>query len=227
LLGLLQSLPADVAVYPLGADLPVFDLHCPIMSLPLACQTGLADIPAAVPYLFPHPEKLQTFSRYLGQTKCLRVGLVWSGSSGHLNDHNRSIALSLWQPLLQQPAEFHCLQKEIREQDAAFLADCNQIGLHQDAAALLDAMDLVISVDTAVAHLAGAMGKPVWILLPYAADFRWLLQRDDSPWYPTACLFRQPAIADWQSVIDRVAERLAEWVAEHASKQCRAQLIYD
>lgn len=217
LLSLLGSLPGEFILTAPGQDLPAFDLHCPIMSLPLAFRTTLADIPASIPYLYADTAKQQVWRKRLGDKTKIRVGLAWSGALEHSNDHNRSIALKLLEPLLSLPVEFHCLQKDIRPDDALTLADFKQIHQHQtelndfsDTAALVDAMDLIISVDTALAHLAGAMAKPVWILLPYVPDFRWLLNRSDSPWYPTAKLFRQPAIGNWHGLVAEVTEKLAE-----------------
>jgi hypothetical protein len=142
---------------------------------------------------------------------------VWSGSSGHKNDHNRSLALAEMLPLVADWAEWVSLQKEVRKTDAGLLAsrpDIHHLGEQlndfADTAALVELIDVVVTADTSVAHLAGAMGKAVWILLPFNPDWRWLLDREDSPWYPTARLFRQPAIGDWSSVIDRVREELVQ-----------------
>jgi tetratricopeptide (TPR) repeat protein len=205
---LISSLPGDFTLLKSGEALPAFDLHCPIMSLPLAFKTTLDTIPAAVPYLFAAPAKQAFWQARLGKKSALRVGLVWAGSAAHRNDHNRSMPLSLFAPLLRLPCEFHALQKEFRPEDAALLAERGLVRTHAeclgdfaDTAALIQAMDLVICVDTSVAHLAGALGAPLWILLPYLPDYRWLNAREDSPWYPTARLFRQPAYGDWGSVI--------------------------
>jgi hypothetical protein len=139
----------------------------------------------------------------------LKVGLVWSGSEKHKNDLNRSLRLEELLPLTDLPAQWHSLQKDIRQPDADILRQHPEIHQHQselndfsDTAALIQCMDLVISVDTSVAHVAGALGKPVWILLPYLPDFRWLLDREDSPWYPSARLLRQPQTGDWRSVVE-------------------------
>ena len=147
-----------------------------------------------------------------------RVGIVWSGNSTHADDHNRSIALARMVPIFDVPdIQFVSLQKGLRDADAQTLAaDSRLIDLAQhfadfnDTAAAIAALDLVISVDTSVAHLAGALGKPVWVLLPYCPDWRWLLDRSDSPWYPTAELIRQPCIGDWDSVIEQVRRKLSE-----------------
>ena len=144
-----------------------------------------------------------------------RVGLVWSGNVKHKNDRNRSMALRTLAPLLDLDCDFHSLQKEIKAEDLAALAEGSRIQTHEaelndfaDTAALIAELDLVITVDTSVAHLAGALGKPVWILLPYTPDFRWMTERGDSPWYPTAHLFRQRDRGDWDSVIKEVGAAL-------------------
>jgi tetratricopeptide (TPR) repeat protein len=188
-----------------GEPLPAHDLHCPCMSLPLACGTTLATIPAEVPYLAV-PESIGNSWRARledarsGDGAGPRIGVAWSGSTAHRNDRQRSLALGQLLPLLAMPAEFHSLQKEYRTGDRELLTGNGRLrdwsaGLDTlaDTAGLIAQLDLVIAVDTAVAHLAGALGKPVWLLLPAAPDYRWLLARTDSPWYPTMRLFRQPA----------------------------------
>ncbi|HKA46355.1 MAG TPA: tetratricopeptide repeat protein [Burkholderiales bacterium] len=193
-----------------GEPLPEFDCHCPLLSLPLACGTRLDNIPAAIPYLGCDPSRVNEWRNRLGVQTLPRVGLTWAGRPGHKNDHNRSIPLVEFEKLLSGRAQFVSLQKELRPADRAALEARRDI-LHfgdelkdfADTAALVELMDVVVSVDTSVAHLAGAMGKRVWLLLPFAPDWRWLLQRDDSPWYPTATLLRQPTIGDWASVIER------------------------
>jgi hypothetical protein len=151
----------------------------------------------------------------LGVRQRPRVGLAWSGNPSHQNDRHRSIALEQFVRLASGPFEFVSLQKEIRPRDRAVLEQRRDIRRFdaeladfQDTAALLQHMDLVVTVDTVVAHLAAAMGRPVWLLLPFVPDWRWLLDRDDSPWYPTVRLFRQPRFGDWRSVIDRVIHEL-------------------
>lgn len=198
-----------------GMTPPDFDYHCPIMSLPFAFKTTLETIPVEVPYLYADSDKQKEWRQRLGNKTKSRVGLVWSGSIEHKNDHNRSISFQALSSLFNLSIEFHCLQKEIRADDEAVIALNGKITIHKDylvdfsdTAALIEEMDLVISVDTSVAHLAGALGKEVWILLPYAPDFRWMLEREDSSWYPTAKLFRQPAIGDWDSVINRIIKEL-------------------
>ena len=222
LVALISSLKGIYTVIELGHECPGFDFHSPIMSLPLAFKTTVATIPAQIPYLYSNVEKQVLWHKRLGVKTRLRVGLVWSGSTLHKNDVNRSIPLALLASVLDLPIAFHALQKDIRADDAVFLANHTAIQTHQDelldfsdTAALVAAMDLVITVDTSVAHLAGALGKPVWLLLSYIPDFRWLLNRADSPWYPTATLFRQSVADDWTSVMVSVADELK---LRHASK---------
>ena len=195
-----------------GEPIPSFDLHCPL-------HEPAAGVPhrarARSPRTFLISRRRPNGSRN-GQRACrsgqgLRVGLVWSGNATHRDDHNRSIALARLAPLFDVPGvQFVSLQKDLREADAQVLAAEPRIadigrdfGDFCDTAAAVAAMDLVISVDTSVAHLAGALGKPVWVLLPLCPDWRWLTDREDSPWYPTARLFRQPRVGDWDSVIGR------------------------
>jgi ADP-heptose:LPS heptosyltransferase len=141
--------------------------------------------------------------------------LVWSGNPAHLNDHNRSMPLQALKPLLELDYEFHSLHKEIRPEEQALLTELTQIHPHQDelhdyacTAALISAMDLIISVDTSVVHLAGALGKKIWVLLPLLPDWRWMLEREDRPWYPSARLFRQRSKRDWSGLIDNVIAEL-------------------
>ncbi len=205
----------DVVFVAAGESRPAFDLHCPLLSLPLAFGTQPGTIPAAVPYLAASAER-QAYWRDRVPPGRLRAGFVWSGQSSHKNDGNRSIALPRLSALFENP-QVRCfsLQRDLREADAEALRDLpnlvhlgDELRDFADTAAIISLLDVVISVDTAVAHLAGALGKPVVILLPYAADFRWMRDRDDSPWYPGAKLCRQPAFGDWDSVIARVAEEL-------------------
>lgn len=185
-----------------------------MMSLPLAFGTDLASIPAEVPYLQAPAERRARWREVLGAGDGRRrVGVVWWGNPSYSNDRQRSIPLARFAPLLaRRGVSFHVMADRLRPDEAEqarTLATVHEgIADFADTAALLEAMDLVISVDTGVAHLAGALARPVWILLPSCPDWRWLLARDDSPWYPTARLFRQPARGDWDSVITRVGETL-------------------
>jgi hypothetical protein len=186
------------------------------MSLPLAFGTRIDRVPAEVPYLFAPQGRVTRMRARLLQTSARRIGLVWSGKPSHKNDHNRSIALTRLKPLLDVPGtSFVSLQREYREADLGALAALPILRLDADiadfadTAAAIDTLDLVIAVDTAVAHLAGSLGKPLWVLLSHVQDWRWMIGREDNPWYPTARLFRQGPDGDWEPVIDRVAAALA------------------
>jgi ADP-heptose:LPS heptosyltransferase len=201
-----------------GDALPEFDLHCPLASLPLAFATTLDTIPAQVPYLRSPAERIDAWRARLPSTTSLpRVGLVWSGDARHKNDRRCSMAFEALAPLVATPGiDFVSLQKNAREADLQALRRCgNVIDIaaeledFADTAAVILLLDLVITVDTSVAHLAGSLGKPVWILLPVTVDWRWLTDREDSPWYPTARLFRQTSAGDWPGVIARVRQELA------------------
>jgi Tfp pilus assembly protein PilF len=214
LVRLLSGLPG-VTVIGRGEALPPFDLHCPLLSLPLALGTDAATIPAAIPYIVPRALDVRCWREKLPARRPF-IGLVWSGGREHDNDMNRSLRFAALAPLLDLPdVSFVSLQKDVREEDAADLhgrQDVIAIGAEfrdfADTAAAIAGLDAVISVDTAVAHLAGAMGKPLLLLLPFAADFRWLRERVDSPWYPTAQLYRQPKFGDWNGVIATLAQDL-------------------
>jgi hypothetical protein len=205
---LLSAMPG-VTVIARGEPLPAFDMHCPLLSLPLAFATQPGTIPADIPYVAPSAADVAALRERLPQQRPL-VGLVWSGERSHDNDLNRSLRFEILAPLLDLPdVAFIGLQHEVRDDDAGCVRNCPNVLLigqefrdFADTAAAVAALDLVISVDTAVAHLAGAMGKRLFLLLPFAADFRWLRERQDSPWYPTAQLFRQPKFGDWDGVMD-------------------------
>jgi tetratricopeptide (TPR) repeat protein len=209
----------DVEVVAHRQPLPAFDLQCPLMSLPLAFRTQLSTIPAEVPYVVPTaddraaPSSIDPRQRPPGCA--LRVGLAWAGDPLHKNDLNRSMRLATLRPLLALPhLQFVSLQQEIRGEDAEVLrnhANVQTAGPFRDfaqTAAVIAGLDAVIAVDTAVAHLAGAMGKPLFLLLPFGADFRWLRERADSPWYPSARLFRQHAFDDWGRAVDGLCQEL-------------------
>jgi len=204
-----------------GKPLPSFDCHCPLMSLPLAFKTRLNTIPRPVRYLSPTQDKLAYWNRRLGEKQKPFVGLVWGGRTTHYNDHNRSIPLNLILPHLAEGVQYISLKKELLDADRAALQQSSirhfgdELNDFGDTAALCDLMDVVISVDTSAAHLAGAMGKPTWILLPYVAEWRWLLGREDSPWYPTAKLYRQTRMGDWDSVLRRVKADVVAFTAVH------------
>lgn len=216
LAGLLGSLAGVTQVLCRGDALPRFDFHCPLMSLPLAFGTELATIPNAVPYLSADPARVAHWSTVLGEKTKPRVGIVWNGNPQHQNDSQRSIALSEFMRLLSDRCEFVVLQKELKMLDKAVLGMkpnvrqfCDGINDFSDTAALCELVDVVVTVDTSVAHLAGALGRPVLVLLSSrAADWRWLMDRSDSPWYPSATLYRQQEEGDWAGVIEQVKSQL-------------------
>jgi len=196
--------------------LPPFDLHCPLMSLPRAFDTTLDTIPAEVPYLRAPAAHLDKWRRRLPQTRALKIGINWAGNPDFKRDDARSIGLRRMLPLLAAAdVQFFSLQKDLRPGDSEILQGHPQITLlgpeidtFADTAAIVSLLDLVISSDTALVHLAGALGKRVWVLLQFVPDWRWLLDREDSPWYPTARLFRQERIDDWEPVIAAVDREL-------------------
>ncbi|BAM89348.1 putative TPR domain protein [Bradyrhizobium oligotrophicum S58] len=195
---------------------PAFDMHCPVMSLPLAFGTTLDTIPPAS-YLPPLPaDRIAAWEARLGPHDRLRVGLVWSGNPHQANDRNRSMPLATLLPLLDVEADFFSLQKELRPADRTLLAQQSRIRDvsaeltdFADTAALISCLDVVVTVCTSVAHLAATLGRPTWIMLPYLADWRWLRDRDDSPWYPSARLFRQDESGRFEPVVARVRGELA------------------
>ncbi|MGJ4946964.1 tetratricopeptide repeat protein [Bradyrhizobium sp. HKCCYLS20291] len=195
---------------------PAFDMHCPIMSLPLAFGTTLDSIPPAN-YLPPLPaDRIAAWEQRLGAHDRLRVGLVWAGNPHQANDGNRSMPLSTLLPLLDVDADFISLQKELRPADNALLAQQSRIRdltteltNFAETAALMSCLDVVVTVCTSAAHLAATVGRPTWIMLPHLADWRWLRDRDDSPWYPSARLFRQDASRRFEPVVARVRDELA------------------
>jgi tetratricopeptide (TPR) repeat protein len=215
LFSLLSALTGVSQLLLKSAPLPPCDLHCPISSLPLIFGTRLETIPVDTSYL-PRPAaaRVQAWERCLqsrlGPRGKLRVGLAWSGRAEHTNDHNRSSKFQDLSHLLDLDAAFVSLQKDPRPDDRAKLerTDIVDLTMHfadlAETAALMSCLDLVITVDTSIAHLAGALGRPTWILLPYAPDHRWLLGRDDSPWYETVRLFRQDQRRDYAPVIERM-----------------------
>lgn len=217
LTALMSTLAGPAQVIAKGSALPDFDLHCPLLSLPLAFGTRPDTIPAETAYL-----KAPSSHRWRDRLAAVRrpaIGLVWSGNPAHHRDAERSASLAALEPSLDAEATFVSLQKEPRPADAALLAQRpeilrfgEQLGDFSDTAALIAALDLVIAVDTSVAHLAAALGKPAWILLQYLPDWRWMLHREDSPWYPTARLFRQNETRRWDAVVARVRTALDEFL---------------
>jgi hypothetical protein len=211
---LMSGLAGAADVVTSDEPLPAFDVHCPLLSLPLAFGTRLETIPSATPYLRAPAQSLTHWQERLGPLRLPRIGLAWSGGP---TLRHRSMQLKDLLPLLDVDARFVSLQKDVPAEDATVLKDHSKL-LHfgdeltdfSETAALISQLDLVISVDTAVAHLAGALARPVWVLLPFVPDWRWQLNGDDSPWYPTARLFRQDASRAWDKVIARVHAMLRE-----------------
>jgi hypothetical protein len=215
---LMASLSGVAQILSRGEALPDFDLHCPLLSLPRAFGTELRAIPNAVPYLAVAKDAVTRWGARLGASGRRKIGIAWSGRPTHKNDRNRSVTLADFLKIFAgTDAAIVSLQREVRDADAAMLrerADVIHFGENlrdfADTAALMENLDLVIAVDTSVVHLAGALGKPVWVLLPFMPDWRWLLDRDDSPWYPNARLFRQDESRAWDSVIASVNAALRE-----------------
>jgi len=192
-----------------------FDAHVPLMSLPLALKTRLDSVPGAAPYLAVPERAKAAWAGRLGPASRLKVGLTWSGNPGHRNDRNRSLPLAALGPLLEADVELHSLQKDYRPGDLEALTAAGRIidhsaelGSFADTAALIDLLDAVVAVDTATAHLAGALGKRLLLLLPFAPDFRWGLSGPDTPWYPTAHLLRQKTPGEWGPVVEEAASLL-------------------
>jgi hypothetical protein len=191
-----------------------FHLHCPLLSMPLAFGTRLETI-LSLPdgYLKASPTDIAVWQQKLPQ-KRRRIGVVWGGNPDHPNDHNRSLPLARLQGLWRPDDAWISLQKDVREADRPLLEAFDildpsaELKDFADTAALISALDLVISVDTSVAHLAGALGKPCWVMLPFTPDFRWLLDREDSPWYPKMRLFRQQRPGDWEGVLEKLGAAL-------------------
>jgi len=214
LLPLLSRLEG-ITVIAIGAPLPAIDFYCPMLSLPLAFRTRLDTIPATMPYLSAPAVRVAYWKDRLPQMRP-RAGFVWAGQASHKNDSNRSISLARLAPLFEETSvAFISLQTDLRPADRDLVDSLPNLthfgdGLRDfaDTAAIVCLLDVVVTVDTAMAHLAGALGKEVIILLPHAAEFRWMRDRGDTPWYPTAKLFRQPAFGDWDSVITRIRDEL-------------------
>lgn len=211
---LMRSLAGIEVVIARGESLPRFDVHCPLLSLPLAFGTTVSTIPNVVPYLHASADRVAQWQVRLGGASRPRIGVAWAGSGAFENDQ-RSLALEALAGALPAGPAYVSLQKEVRESDGAALAARPDIANFQtsladfaDTAALIELMDLVVTVDTAVAHLAAALGKPVLLLAAFNPTWRWLLGRGDSPWYPTVRLVRQAAFGDWSAALSEVREAI-------------------
>jgi len=197
------------------SELPRFDVQAAMMSLPMIFGTTAESIPARTPYLRAEPTRVEFWRQTLGPAKLFRVGLAWAGNPRHVNDRRRSIDLKRMDALRHvSGVEWHSLQigeearAQVRDGGAWFHSPLPDTGDCGNLAALMCSLDLIVSVDSMPAHLAGALGRPVWTLLPWAPDWRWQLEREDSPWYPSMRLFRQPRPGDWETVVQRVAHAL-------------------
>ncbi|HEY6452662.1 MAG TPA: tetratricopeptide repeat protein [Steroidobacteraceae bacterium] len=215
LIGVLGNLAGLAELIERGGRLPAFDYQCPLMSLPLAFGTTLDTIPAAPNYLRADEATVAQWRALLGEHHRPRIGLVWSGNPNNAIDHRRSIPLGDWVAHLPPDFDYFCLQKDVRAADRAVLDSHPSIlSLADDSldfvntAALCECMDVVISVDTSIAHLSAALGRRTWLLLPFIPDWRWMRDRDDSPWYPSMTLYRQQHAGRWHEVFARVAADL-------------------
>ncbi|MGE5523143.1 MAG: tetratricopeptide repeat protein [Rhodospirillaceae bacterium] len=222
LIDLLKTCEGIDNVIARGEPLPPFDYYTPLLSLPLAFKTELSTIPASIPYLRSAPVKVAQWRARLGAKTKPRLGVVWSSVSEFKDDANRSVSLASFLKAIP-PGRFEliCLQKLIKDEDSERLAATPELKFYgdefydfTDTAAVIENVDLVVSTCTSVPHLSGAMGKPTWIMLSYLPDWRWFLDRDDSPWYPTAKLYRQPGPGDWDSVFKRVRADLEAFATE-------------
>ena len=223
LVRLMHSLEGVERVVKLGDPVPETDFHCPLISLPFALGTRLCTIPARVPYLSTDPAQVQSWADRLGARRRPRVGLAWSGSVNYDNDSGRSIPLAQLLPWLPSGLDYISLQREVRTEDLPALEmrpDIQQFGLDlgdfAQTGALCELLDLVVSVDTSAGHLAGALGRPTWLLLSRPADWRWFLDRTDSPWYPNARLLRQHTRRDWSRALESLCSGLQQ-LAVHAT----------
>lgn len=217
---LMRTLGGVEEVVAPGQALPEFDLHCPLLSLPRAFRTTLQSVPNMIPYLQADRAIAANWKSRLRFVKDrLRVGLTWAGSAANPNDRNRSLSLETLAPLAEcENVAFYNLQTgpapaETERGTFTLMNPPPEFVDFADSAALISNLDLIITVDTAMAHLAGALAAPAWVLLPFAPDWRWLLDRQDSPWYPTLRLFRQPAIGNWEPLVRQLAADLNQVAA--------------
>ncbi len=217
---LMSSLAGAAAVVAPGEARPPYDVHCPLGSLPLAFKTELATVPAQIPYLAADEAHFAKWSARLEPLGRPLIALAWSGNPSQLNDRNRSMAFARLTPLLAKPAHFISIQRDVRDGDAAALAAERRIThlggeleSFSDTAAIMALADLVVTTDTSVANLAGAMGRPVWIMLSSLADWRWTLHGETTPWYPAARLFRQSSLGDWDGTVTHVGSELDRFIA--------------
>jgi hypothetical protein len=218
---LLGALEGAASCHARGEPLPAFDVHCPLGSLPLAMKTDADSVPANIPYLQANEASLAKWRPRIEALPGKRVAIAWAGHARHANDRNRSMTLDLLAPLFAiGGVSFISIQRDLRESDAATLARHPNI-MHvgddladmADTAAVTGLADLTLAVDTSVVHLAGSMGRDVWVMLPFSPDWRWTRDGARSPWYPRTRLFRQPSIGDWKSVVATIGDALGSATA--------------
>jgi tetratricopeptide (TPR) repeat protein len=219
LLSLLRELQGIDDILPEGATLPHFDLQLPLLSLPGVLRTTLTTIPVRGRYIFSNPQSVSHWRAHFSESSLPRIGICWSGNPHQENDRNRSMTLDEFVQALPPGAHYVSLQKEIRSHDQKTLAartDITHLGDRindfSDTAAIIEHVDAVVSVDSSIAHLAGAMNKNLCLLLPFNADWRWLTRRQDSPWYHSAILYRQQRIGDWSSVLSDARGYIASMI---------------
>ena len=218
---LLTALQGVASCHAHGEKLPAYDVHCPLGSLPLAFKTEPVTVPAELPYLRAGEAHLAKWRQRIEALPGKRIALAWAGNASHANDRNRSIDLKLLEPLLTlDGVSYLSIQHDLRGNDAQILAHhANVTHLGEelsdmaDTAAIAALADLTVSVDTSVAHVAGGLGRPLWVMLPFAPDWRWTLNGEHTPWYPQARLFRQAALGDWPSTVATLRAELARFVA--------------
>jgi tetratricopeptide (TPR) repeat protein len=223
LAGVLEHLEEVDCLVVRGEPLPGYDFHCPLLSLPYAFRTLLDTIPARAPYLHPDPALVARWRSKVQEKPGPNIGLVWSGNASHKADHRRSMPLATLINGLADGARYWSLQKDLSREDQALIGQNEQLQCFEEndfvhTAAQISLMDAVVSVDTAVAHLAAALGKPTLILLAHTADWRWLWPRQDSPWYPGVTLIRQQSPGDWRPVLHQLAGKLAELVRARSAR---------
>lgn len=198
----------------ISPEVPEYDYCFALMSLPYICKTTVDTIPDPTPYIFSDPKKSKWWKRQIGDAP-INVGIVWAGGKEHTFDRLRSMSLSRFKPLFELPIEYHSLHITMSDDDRAVLESTPNLHNYSShlfdfsqTAALINELDLVITIDTSVAHLSAAMGKPTWILLNYVPDYRWFLDGETSPWYSSATLIRQPVMHDWDGVFEEVVDKL-------------------
>ena len=225
LVPLLRRLDGVTEIFAHDEPVPPFDLHCPLMSLPFAFGTRLATIPAPSGYLAADPQRVADWQQRLGPRTAPRIGLMWNGNPDNPDDSHRSFTLAEWLEHLPKGFDYVSLQRFVQPKDRAALSrgvvrnTAAQQRDFEDAAALCACMDLTISVCTSIAHLSGALGRPTWVLLAKRADWRWLLDRSDSPWYPQSRLYRQSTAGEWPEVFSRVSAALRRELGQATTLQ--------